>query len=280
MTLRELCREAEAIPGFKSREDWQFDLSCMLEDFCHIPRGASALGGERAVLPEQAGCLLAAARRYAAGEPLQYLLGQWEFYGLPFYVGPGVLIPRADTETLAEQAIAFLKGRQYPAVADLCAGSGCIAAAIAAHCPDASVYALELSEDAFPYLERNIRRNGVKVTPLRHDVLCPPAGLPPLDLVVSNPPYISKEEMGGLDAQVLHEPEMALYGGEDGYMFYRELPALYLPLLKAGGAMALETGWKQAREVAALMGKAGYVDIRTAKDLCGVERVVVGYKAG
>ena len=128
--------------------------------------------------PDEASSLRVLGERRAAREPLQYLLGEWEFFGLPFFVGEGVLIPQPDTETLVETALGLMEGTPSPVVADLCAGSGCVGISIAHMRPDARVYALELSEAAFPYLARNIERNGAPVEALLCDALAPPA-LPP-----------------------------------------------------------------------------------------------------
>ncbi len=255
-----------------------FDLSCLLEqvfgfDRFHLP----SYGGQEAS-PAQEERFQTLCARYLAGEPLQYLLGEWEFFGLPFAVGEGVLIPRPDTETLVETGLSLLHGIPGPTVADLCAGSGCVGIALASQRPDAAVYALERSEQAFGYLQTNIEKNHAQgVQALLCDVLSPPA-LPPLDLVVSNPPYIPRCEMETLQPQVRHEPWMALFGGEDGYDFYRLLPALYLPRLKPGGAIAFEVGYNQAEQVSGLLTAAGYTGVGTGHDLAGIARVVYGRK--
>ncbi|WP_066453073.1 peptide chain release factor N(5)-glutamine methyltransferase [Anaerotruncus rubiinfantis] len=263
----------------QDQESRAFDLSCLLEDCFGLGRfGRARAGGQ----PADRACaerFFALCERYEAGEPLQYLLGEWEFYGLPFEVGEGVLIPRPDTETLVDLARSFLKGREAPAVADLCAGSGCIAVAAAHYFPSAQIYALELSEAALAYLRRNAARNRAEnIRVLACDVLHPPKGLPRLDLILSNPPYIPGHEMESLQRQVQHEPQMALYGGEDGLHFYRAIPPLYLPLLKDGGMLAFEVGYNQARQVAALLTESGFVQVGTRKDLAGIDRVVFGYK--
>ena len=158
MTLQMAYQNAYASLGPDLSEDAEFDLSCLFEHIFGAPRRAPGNSAREADSAKLA-AFNALAARYKAGEPLQYLLGMWEFYGLPFEVGPGVLIPRPDTETLVETALRLLKGTAAPAVADLCAGSGCIAAAIAHARPDARVYAVELSDAAFPYLVRNLARN-------------------------------------------------------------------------------------------------------------------------
>ncbi|MEM1484833.1 peptide chain release factor N(5)-glutamine methyltransferase [Oscillospiraceae bacterium PP1C4] len=279
MTLQQVYKKAydKLQQNAQVQETCAFDLSCLFEHMLGVSRYRLPLIGNQEADEAKARVFFSLCKRYEAGEPLQYLIGEWEFYGLPFSVGEGVLIPRPDTETLVETALALLKDVKRPVVADLCSGSGCVAIAIAHERPDAQVFALELSDAAFPYLIGNISRNHAKVTALHHDVRTPPA-LPALDLVVSNPPYIPREEMDTLQIQVTHEPEMALFGGEDGYDFYRELPKLYLPLLKKDGAIAFEVGYNQAQTVKQLLLSSGYTDINTQKDLAGIVRVVSGRK--
>lgn len=254
-----------------------FDLSLLFERAFGQSRYRLPLIGQEHADETACTAFFRLCTHYADGEPLQYLLGEWEFYGLPFEVGEGVLIPRPDTETLVETALELLRGVTSPVVADLCAGSGCVAAAIAHMRPDARVLALELSDAAFPYLARNLARNGGRVEALHCNVLEPPA-LPLLDLVVSNPPYIPAAEMETLQLQVRHEPEMALYGGTDGYDFYRALPVLYRPLLRDGGSIAFEVGYNQAEQVSALLAEAGYQCPQIRNDLAGIARVVFAAK--
>ncbi len=218
-------------------------------------------------------------RRRAAGEPLQYLLGEWEFFGLPFGVGPGVLIPRPETELLVETALEKLQGLAAPAVADLCSGSGCIAVAVAKSLSGAAVTAAELSDQALPYLKNNITRNAANVEVVQGDVLAPDllAGRS-FDMILSNPPYISDEEMADLQPEVQHEPQLALWGGGDGLKFYAALPAICHPLLKAGGWLAFEIGYTQQTAVEGFLAAAGYRNISCRRDLAGLPRVVLGQK--
>ncbi len=189
--------------------------------------------------------------RRLTGEPLQYILGEWEFWGLPFKVGEGVLIPQPDTEILVERALDLIKGKGRPRVLDLCAGSGCIGIAIAHECPSAEVTAVELYEQALSYLKQNIEFNRVNVKALRADVLSfPPKELcGGYDLIVSNPPYIAERERDSLSKEVLFEPEQALFAEQEGIAFYKAIADHWLPLLKCGGALAVEIGYKQAQAV-------------------------------
>lgn len=213
-------------------------------------------------------------RRRASHYPLQYLLGEWSFYGLDFYVGEGVLIPRADTETLVDAALDFLKERTSADVIDLCSGSGCIAVAVAKN-SSATVDALEKYDVPFSYLQRNIKRNGASVTPIKEDVF---AFIPDkkYDLVLSNPPYVSADEMDIIDTETSHEPDTALYGGEDGLSFYRFLAENWKKYIKTGGMLMFEVGFRQADAVSEIMRAAGFTDIGTREDAGGIQRVVFG----
>ena len=216
-----------------------------------------------------------------SGRPLQYILGEWEFYSLPFIVGEGVLVPRPETELLVDFALDFLRDKESPVVYDLCSGSGCIAAAVGKNRPNARVFALEWSEAALGYLTENIKLNSTaNVSVLKADVLAGPSftNLPAPDLILSNPPYIPSADMAHLMDEVLCEPEMALLGGADGLDFYRALATLWLPCLQTGGGAAFEVGLGQADDVGNLVSQAGY-DFAFIHDLSGIERVVTATKS-
>ncbi|MDR0530849.1 MAG: peptide chain release factor N(5)-glutamine methyltransferase [Oscillospiraceae bacterium] len=227
------------------------------------------LRGELPVDTQQLDSLVA---RRAAGEPLQYLLGQWEFYGLPFAVGPGVLIPRPETELLVDFALRCLEGQERPCVWDLCAGSGCVGLSVARRRPDARVFLLELSDKATPYLQKNAA-NCPNARVVQGDVFDKPAAAEPIQLILSNPPYVPSGEIDGLSAEVRHEPREALDGGPDGLRFYQALRENWFPLLAAGGAMAMECGEGQSQRLARqyFQGFAA----QTLRDHNGIERVVV-----
>ena len=211
-----------------------------------------------------------ALHRLESGEPLQYLLGEWEFYGLPLAVGPGVLIPRADTETIVETCLLALAPVPAPALWDLCSGSGAIALALASRRPDARILAAELSEEALPYLRQNIAALAPdQVTAVQTDVLTQlPDGL--CDLIVSNPPYITGADMQTLSPQVRREPELALYGGEDGLRFYRQLTHSCYDHLRPGGWLIFEIGYDQGESVPALLRQRGFDQVFCRNDLAGV----------
>ena len=204
--------------------------------------------------------------RRLSGEPLQYVLGEWEFYGLPFYVDETVLIPRPDTERLAETALSLLSEDRRD-VLDLCCGSGCIGITLAA-LGGARVTAADVSADALAMTERNARRNGVAVKTVQSDLFDSVEGT--FDLIVSNPPYLSKEEMDTMEPGLRYEPALALYGGEDGLDFYRQIAKEYRRFLRPGGALLLEIGYTQKEAVEALYGTGECV-----YDYGGNPRVIV-----
>ena len=220
------------------------------------------------------------AQRHLDGEPVAYLIGEWEFYGLPLDISESVLIPRPDTEVLVDRALAALKTAEEPRVLDLCAGSGCIGLALARNLPGSHVVLGELDEGALRVCRQNIRRNGLsgQVVSLQLDA-CekPPAHLGEFDCIVSNPPYIPDGDIAGLDVSVRdYEPHMALKGGADGLDFYRAITAHWTAALRVGGRLLFEVGIGQADEVLRIMRGVGFGDLEVAPDLNGIPRVVEG----
>lgn len=208
--------------------------------------------------------------------PLQYIIGEWSFYGLNFYVGEGCLIPRADTETLVDTAFDFLKNNEKAKVLDLCAGSGCVGITIANRYKETDVTLVEKYDVPYSYCERNIHRNPSEtLRVIKADIF---EWIPQekYDLIVSNPPYISASDMEELRDEVLVEPDSALYGGEDGLDFYRVILRRFTPYLKEGGRLAVEIGYDQRDAVVKLFKEAGLQEIKTTKDINGIERVVYG----
>ncbi|MBE6762368.1 MAG: peptide chain release factor N(5)-glutamine methyltransferase [Ruminococcaceae bacterium] len=208
------------------------------------------------------------------GVPLQYILGEWEFYSLPFKVGKGVLIPRADSELLVDLVIEEISSREeIISLLDLCSGSGALGIAVAKNCSNAKVTLVEKSRKAFSYLKENAQLNGVKVSSVRADIFkWKPQN--PADIVICNPPYITWNEMLHLQKEVKKEPTAALFGGNDGLKFYRFLCSKAKDFLKIGGKMFVEIGYKQADDVKALFESAGFEQIEVFKDLGGNDRVV------
>lgn len=212
--------------------------------------------------------------RRLSGEPLQYIEGAAYFMGLKFAVDSRVLIPRQDTETLCEQALTFLRGYTGAEVLDLCTGSGAIAISVARLQPGLRVAATDMSSDALSVASENAHLNGVYVRFMQGDLFEPVAG-ERFDAILCNPPYLTADDMVHLQTEVACEPRMALFGGEDGLMFYRRLAHEVYKHLKPGGYALFEVGDGQAAEVLRLMSEnAMCAASGTVKDLPGVERVV------
>ena len=223
--------------------------------------------------------LAALVERRLAGEPVAYLIGEWEFYGLTLDVTPDVLIPRMDTEVLAERAILLARAAGEGArVLDLCAGSGCVGLAVAANVPTCRVVLADISEAALKICKGNVRRNelNARVTCVQADALQKPdAALWDFDVIACNPPYIPTGDLAGLDVSVRdYEPRSALDGGADGLDFYRAIAAQWGSALRLGGSLLFEVGINQAMDVAALLEGSGFEDIQSTQDTQGIPRVV------
>ena len=219
-------------------------------------------------------------KRLLEGEPMAYILGQWEFYGLPMHVTPNVLIPRDDTCAVAELAIRkalFLD--QDPRVLDLCCGSGCIGLAIASRVKDAKVTLADLSREALAVAKENVTLNklSARVRCVQADALEKPAlFLGKFDMIISNPPYITKQEMEELPHSLKdYEPHMALYGGEDGLDFYRAISKNYARALKPGGYLCFEFGDTQGDDVCRILEENGYTVLERTRDYNNRERAVL-----
>ncbi len=222
-------------------------------------------------------------QRHLAGEPLAYILGQWEFHGLTLHITPDVLIPRDDTEAVCELAIGkVMQLPQNPRVLDLCAGSGCIGLAIAAKIKDARVTLAEISPEAIRIAKKNIQDNHLagRVTCVQMDVRQePPRFLGKYDLIVSNPPYVTAEQMEYLDPSVKnYEPRLALYGGLDGLDYYRAITKNFTPILKPGGFICFEFGMGQEAEVCHILMEHGYELGRLVRDSGERARAVLAQK--
>ena len=218
--------------------------------------------------------------RLLAGEPLAYVLGEWEFYGLKLIVSPDVLIPRDDTVAVASLAISqglFLD--KDPRILDLCCGSGCIGLAVASRVKDAKVTLADLSQKALNVAKQNAALNHMtgRVRCFQADATKPaPAFLGKFDMIISNPPYITAQEMKELPRSVSDfEPHMALYGGEDGLDFYRAIAENYTPALKPGGYLALEFGMGQGDDVCRILAEKGYTILERTRDYNDRERAVL-----
>ncbi len=250
--------------------------------------------------------------RRISGEPLQYIIGEWDFYNCNFRVGEGVLIPRPETELLVDTALDFLaenfsqdgddatsmiykvvygtrvrgeyvlpnEGYGVARVLDLCSGSGCIAISIAKNFANSKVFAIEKSSQAFEFLKQNVALNRVKnVVPFNDDIVTGCQNLlgdskGQFDLIVSNPPYVKSAECDELQREVLKEPRMALDGGEDGLDFYRVIAKRWLPLLRSGGMLIMECGEDQAVAIEEILSATSCGQTFILDDFAGISRVV------
>lgn len=225
--------------------------------------------------------LTALLRQREIRYPLQYIFGEWDFYGRPFYVGPGVLVPRADTETLIEAALEFLKEKQNPEILDLCAGSGCIGITLAKEMESSNVLMVEKFDEAIRYAKRNIDRNSVSNAEIQKgDIFESAFSDRKFDIIVSNPPYIPQNEMEEISPETKFEPETALLAEENGMQFYKAIINNYKDSLKEGGVIAFEVGINQSERVAKLLEAAGFKNITVKKDLNSIERVVIANIGG
>lgn len=227
----------------------------------------------------------AGLQRLLTGEPIAYILGQWEFYGLPLYVNSHVLIPRDDTVAVADLAIhqaLFLQ--QNPRILDLCCGSGCIGLAVASRVPDAKVTLADISKDALAVAKENVALNKLsgRVRCVSANALEPaPAFLGKYDLIVSNPPYVTGQEMTELPGSVADfEPHLALYGGEDGLDFYRSIAVNFAFALKPGGYLCFEIGEQQMEDVCRILEENGYQILERSKDYNNRDRAVLAQYGG
>lgn len=277
ITVRELSQVLTAELECGGIEDAKAEAGFILmyltgESHPILTMGSSLLSKEKA---EEAFNI---CHRRAYGEPLQYILGEWDFFGETFKVGKGVLIPRPDTETLVEEAVRLRKCYSTTKFVDICSGSGCIAASFARNIKDSNGFAVEKSTEAFEYLCENLRNLAPWIKPCLSDVLLPEtaAQFTELDLITANPPYLTAQDMKELQREVTYEPNLALFGGEDGLMFYREITRIWKNSLKSGGYLLFEVGLGQYKDVMKILKENGFCNIYFVCDLAGIERVVIG----
>ena len=282
MTVRRLYQQVKERLKSGGIESYAAEARFLFEGVLGIDYQNILLCGELEASARQEQLACEAVEKRLTGYPLQYITGMWEFYSFPFEVGEGVLIPRPDTEALCDVALRYLNSCDcgQPVVVDLCSGSGCLAVAISLKFEAAKVYAVEKYDAALTYLRRNVALNKADVRIVKGDVL--EGGflepVEPLDLIVCNPPYLTKEDMEDLQTEVSYEPETALYGDEDGLLFYRAVAEQWLERLKPGGMLAFEIGMGQEEDVAGILGRNGYQNICTYRDVCGIIRVLTAQR--
>lgn len=215
------------------------------------------------------------------GVPLQYILGEWDFYGRTFFVGKGVLIPRPETENIIDiikkNVTNTLDGKKLRII-DLCSGSGCIAITLSKIFDNAEIFALEKSPNAIEYLKKNVEFHNANVTIIEDDVLSPKTKLDEFDIIVSNPPYLTKTDMQELQAEVSFEPEMALFGNDDGLLFYKEITRIWKDRQTVNGKIFFEIGKNQENDVIKILQENNYINICKTTDLYGIIRNINGIR--
>lgn len=255
-----------------------FESRCIFEHATGLNNSRLIANPDQTIPDDRKQLVYSMVEKRISGYPLQYLIGTWEFFGLPFRVGDGVLIPRQDTETLVESVLSRISEHPVQRITDLCSGSGCIPVAIEKYTNGTEISAVEYSEKALGYLRENIALNCSSVRIHKGDVLdsefCKQFN--DIDIITSNPPYLTPEDMNVLQKEVRFEPEMALLGGNDGLLFYRTITHNWKHCLKTGGMIFYEIGIGQENAVSDILASNGFTDIQIIPDLCGVNRVVCG----
>lgn len=281
MTIREALTDIKT--KLKDIDDGDLEARYIIEKFCNISYSELLFKGDEEISEEKHAKMNDMADRRLSGEPIQYILGSWDFMDFSFKVGEGVLIPRPETELLVEEILGRITYLKNPVVYDLCSGSGCIGLSIKAMRPDAEVYLVEKSEKALAYLKENCQAlcGGLEdVTVINGDILRFDdfKSLPVADVIVSNPPYIRSDEIPTLQSEVLREPHMALDGGDDGLIFYRVLVSEWSSKLKESGFMAFECGEDQAEDICDLFSKINF-DSEIINDYNNIQRIVLGRRS-
>jgi len=282
ITYRALYSEGAAALSavLEEEREAQLDARLLLEHVCGTSLQTLLLDGNRSVSGPEAELYKTLIERRCTREPLAYILGKWDFMGLEFGVSSDVLIPEQDTENLVEEVMREVCDGDR--ILDLCTGSGCILLSLLHYSNGSTGVGTDLSEDAVAAARKNACRLGLSDrsdwrTGDLFEALKPGERF---DIIVSNPPYIRRETIGELAPEVrIHEPRMALDGGEDGLDFYRRIIPGAADHLVTGGMLFLEIGYDQAEQVSALMEDAGYYEIRTIKDYGGNDRIVCGIKS-
>lgn len=280
MTYRECFQKAAAALSDGGCDSSEYDIYCLMEKYFGIKRLDYLANRQDNAEEKAAEAFLSAISRRAEGYPLQYLLQSWTFMDCELSVGEGVLIPRDDTEVCVRACMDALDrlSLNAPVMIDLCSGSGAIAIEMAKKYSTADVWAVELSERAFPYLVRNKERNHVpNLKLLQKDIFECHRDFADgyFDVILSNPPYIRSDVIPSLQKEVQHEPLMALDGGEDGLLFYRCIAEKWLPKLKKGGILSLEIGEDQAAAVVGLLRSRCPSEIQVFKDIQELDRAIL-----
>ena len=279
MTVRDYYINAKNLLQKSGIEDFAYDARLILENILSIGHNEWLISLNKTIPSEKLALLDEKLEKRQNRYPLQYILGEWNFYKYSFKVGEGVLIPRSDTEILVEKCCEYLKTVKQPKVLDLCAGSGCIGISIAKDFPQSAVFAVEKFDSALEYLNKNIEHNNAtNVTVIKGDVLLGDGKDGVYNLIVSNPPYIPPCEMEIISPETRYEPKTALLGGQEGMLFYKAIVKEYKNSLIKGGMLAFEVGINEDRKVAEILKTADFKNITVTKDFNGINRVVTAIK--
>lgn len=278
MTIENLYKEAKYKLQKAGIEDPAFDALCLIEKVFGFNRAMLIAKGNKEANPKEIENFNTLVDRRAEFEPLQYILGSWNFMGYDFKVGNGVLIPREDTCEVISLSLEKVQSLEKPKILDLCAGSGAISVVISKEIKNAEVTAVEKSDLAFPYLLENVKENNCNVKAVKGDIFTCADDFSDnyFDIIISNPPYIKTEEIKTLQPEVQKEPSLALDGGIDGYDFYRFIIKNWTKKLKQGGHMAFELGEKQFDTVKTLMINENFTNIKEKLDLGNIQRAIIG----
>ncbi len=277
MTLDELYKSS--VKKLDGIENGSTDVRIIIKKFMSFNETDFLMNKNTELTDTQIETVTSMVEKRLSGIPVQYIIGEWDFYGSTFKVNENVLIPRPETEILCEYVIDYLKDKKTPVVADLCAGSGCIGITMKKHIEDARVILVEKSPSAAEVCRNNISSILGKNSALliNGDIFIPEnlRTLPLFDVIISNPPYIKSSEIPFLQSEVLTEPKMALDGGEDGLDFYRLLAEKWTDYLTEDGIFAFECGEEQAEEIKIILEKKNF-DVHFVKDYNNIDRFVIG----
>ncbi|MBQ3136133.1 MAG: peptide chain release factor N(5)-glutamine methyltransferase [Clostridia bacterium] len=277
MTLDELYKSS--VEKLKNIENIEIDVRIILKKVLSFSETDFLINKNRELSSHEVQTIGSMIDKREKGIPVQYIIGEWDFYGTTFKVNDSVLIPRPETEILCEYVINYLRNKNEPVIADLCTGSGCIGITVKKYIGDATVVMVEKSPEAAEVCLENIKSilGNDKVFFINEDVFLSERfkQLPQFDVIVSNPPYIKSSEISSLQSEVLFEPEIALDGGDDGLDFYRLFAEKWTEHLKPDGMFAFECGEDQANDIKSILEEKNF-DVYIKNDYNNIERFVIG----
>lgn len=280
-TIAEALREGKLRLKAAGKEAYAFEAELLLEKAAGLNRTALFLRGEEVLSEEVLTVYEGYLSEREQGRPTQYILGEWEFMGLPFCVGEGVLIPRGDTEVLVETILEKQQAEKFESILDIGTGSGCIPISLGHYGKFEKIMAVDISPKALGYATENAVKNNINIDFYESDLFTnlPAEWKGKLDAIVSNPPYIPKKDIAELMTEVKDfEPMNALDGGEDGLDFYRAIVEQAKEWLVDGGWLFFEIGYDQGEDLRKLLQEFGYTAIEIRQDLAGLDRVALGRK--